>query len=306
MMFKHYLQLTKPGIIRGNLVAAAGGFFLASQGQIDWQLFIAVCLGTSLVVASGCVFNNYIDIDIDAKMQRTRNRELVQKIVPVSHALMQACLLGLAGFAILFFFTSKLAFGFGVLGFVVYVGFYSLYYKRHSVHGTLIGGLSGACPPVIGYFAVTHQLDIGGAILFLTFCIWQIPHSYAIAIYRFNDYKAANIPVLPIQEGIAKARYHIIGYIIAFAVACWALTYHGYAGSWFALGMGLISLYWLYIAKVGFQKMPTEQWGKQLMLLSIACIMLFCLLISVDFAHVAVHNDIQAALPTFSLEGLSS
>ena len=300
-MFKHYLRLTKPGIIRGNLVAAAGGFFLASQGQIDWLLFLAVCAGTSLIVASGCVFNNFIDKDIDAVMQRTCNRELVQKLVPVSHALLFAFALGVAGFATLYLFTSQVAFAFGVLGFVVYVGFYSLYYKRQSVHGTLIGGLSGACPPVIGYFAVTHQLDIGGAILFVTFCIWQIPHSYAIAIYRFEDYKAANIPVLPIQEGIAKARSHIIGYIVAFAVACWALSYHGYAGSWFALGMGLVSLYWLYIAKVGFEKMPTEQWGKQLMLFSIVCIMLFCVLISVDFTHMPMTTTEQASTLVQSL-----
>ncbi len=296
-MIKPYLQLTKPGIIRGNLVAAAGGFFLASQGQIDWLLFFAVCLGTTLVVASGCVFNNYIDRDIDSVMQRTCQRELVQKVVPVSCALLWAVLLGISGFAILFYYTSAAAFAFAVLGFVVYVGFYSLYYKRHSIHGTLIGGLSGACPPVIGYCAVSPQFDLGSAILFLTFCIWQIPHSYAIAIYRFDDYKAAAIPVLPIQAGIARARYHIIAYIIAFAIASLALTYLGYAGSWYALAMGLLSLYWLYIAKVSFQKMSAEQWGKQLMLFSIICIMAFCLLISIDFAHPQRFAEQLAGLP---------
>lgn len=296
-MIKPYLQLTKPGIIRGNLVAAAGGFFLASQGQIDWLLFFAVCLGTTLVVASGCVFNNYIDRDIDSVMQRTCQRELVQKVVPVSSALLWAVMLGVSGFAILFYYTSAAAFAFALLGFVIYVGFYSLYYKRHSIHGTLIGGLSGACPPVIGYCAVSQQFDLGSAILFLTFCIWQIPHSYAIAIYRFDDYKAAAIPVLPIQVGIARARYHIIAYIIAFAIASLALTYLGYAGSWYALSMGLLSLYWLYIAKVSFQKMSAEQWGKQLMLFSIICIMAFCLMISIDFAHPQMPAAQLAGLP---------
>ncbi|WP_087024839.1 heme o synthase [Thaumasiovibrio subtropicus] len=310
-MFKHYLQLTKPGIIRGNLVAAAGGFFLASQGQIDWILFLAVAMGTSLIVASGCVFNNVIDRDIDGKMKRTCNRELVQGVLPVSHALNFAFVLGLLGFLTLYTFTSVTAFGFGLLGFIVYVGFYSLYYKRQSVHGTLIGGLSGACPPVIGYCAVTHQFDAGAAVLFLTFIIWQIPHSYAIAIYRFDDYKAANIPVLPIQAGIDKARYHIIGYIVAFAVATFALTYLGYAGSWYALGMGLASLYWLYIAKVSFQKMPAEQWGKRLMLFSIVCIMVFCVLISVDFMPTDVTapqlawQDSTAMTSPFAVEGLN-
>ncbi|MFA0415062.1 heme o synthase [Vibrio renipiscarius] len=306
MTLNHYIQLTKPGIIRGNLVAAAAGFFLASQGQIDWLMFAAVCIGTSLIVASGCVFNNYVDRDIDAKMKRTCQRELVQKTVPVSHALILASVLGLAGFLSLYLFTSMMAFAFGVLGFAVYVGLYTLHYKRQSVHGTLIGGLSGACPPVIGYCAVAGQLDMGAVILFITFCIWQIPHSYAIAIYRFNDYKAASIPVLPIQEGIATARYHIIGYIVAFAAATFALTYLGYAGSWYALGMGLVSLYWLYLAKVSFQKMPAEQWGKQLTIFSIVSIMVFCVLISVDFSTPEASTSEQFAWVTTLFDGMKS
>lgn len=295
-MFKNYLQLCKPGIIRGNLIAAAGGFFLASQGQIDWLLFLAMSLGTTCVVAGGCVFNNYIDRDIDKKMKRTCQRALVLKVIPVSYALLFGATLSIIGFGTLYFTTSLAAFNFAVLGFVVYVGFYSLYYKRHSIHGTLIGSLSGACPPVIGYCAVSHQFDIGAAILFITFCIWQIPHSYAIAIYRFEDYKSASIPVFPIKAGIQLTRFHIIAYIIAFSFASLALTYSGYTGGIYALGMGLLSLYWLYIAKVGFQKMPTEQWGKQLMLFSIVCIMGFCLLISIDFVNPVVPSIDQAGL----------
>ena len=166
----------------------------------------------------------------------------------------------------------------------------------------MIGALSVACPPVIGYCAVSQQFDIGSAILFLTFCLWQIPHSYAIAIYRFEDYKAAAIPVLPVQAGINRARYHIIGYIIAFSIASLALTYLGYAGSWYALGMGLLSLYWLYIAKVSFQKVSAQQWGKQLMLFSIICIMAFCLLISIDFVLPDVPSAYQAWLNLSLLE----
>jgi len=296
LMLNHYIHLCKPGIIRGNIIAAAGGFFLASQGDIDWLQFIAMCIGTTCVVASGCVFNNFIDRDIDRIMKRTCQRELALKIIPISNALIWATTLGLIGFSTLFFTTSLLAFIFALLGFIIYVGAYSLYYKRHSVHGTLIGSLSGACPPVIGYCTVSQQFDVGALILFITFCIWQIPHSYAIAIYRFDDYKSANIPVLPIQAGMQRTQYHMIAYIIAFGIACLALTYSGYTGVWYALGMGLISLYWLYIAKVGYQKMPVEQWGKQLMLFSIISIMAFCLLISVDFVNLNVENFSQVRL----------
>ncbi|WP_305838022.1 heme o synthase [Photobacterium leiognathi] len=294
-MYRPYLKITKPGIIVGNLVAAIGGVLLASQGNIDWLLLLAVCMGTSLIVASGCVFNNVIDKDIDRLMKRTCERELVKNVIPVSHALIWATVLGLSGFYILSQFTTTVALQFGVLGFVVYVGLYSLYYKRKSVYGILIGGLSGACPPVIGYCAVTGHFDAGATILFITFCIWQLPHSYAIAIYRFDDYKAASIPVLPVEVGIARARLHIIAYIIAFAVAALALNYLGYAGSWYALGVGLVSLHWLYIAKVGYQKVPDAQWGKQMLLCSIANIMVFCLLISLDFSAGGLSENHQAS-----------
>lgn len=110
------------------------------------------------------------------------------------------------------------------MGFVVYVGVYSLYMKRHSVYGTLIGSLSGAAPPVIGYCAVTGDFDSGAAILLAIFSLWQMPHSYAIAIFRFKDYQAANIPVLPVVKGISVAKNHITLYIIAFAVATLMLT----------------------------------------------------------------------------------
>ena len=294
-MYRPYLKITKPGIIGGNLVAAIGGVLLASQGNIDWLLLLAVCMGTSLIVASGCVFNNVIDKDIDRLMKRTCERELVKNVIPVSHALIWATVLGLSGFYILSQFTTTIALQFGVLGFAVYVGLYSLYYKRKSIYGTLIGGLSGACPPAIGYCAVTGDFDAGAAILFVTFCIWQLPHSYAIAIYRFDDYKAASIPVLPVKVGIERARLHIIAYIIAFAVSALGLNYLGYAGSWYALSIGLMSLHWLYIAKMGYQKVPDAQWGKQMLLCSIANIMVFCLLISLDFSEGDLSENIQAS-----------
>jgi protoheme IX farnesyltransferase len=98
--------------------------------------------------------------------------------------------------------------------------------KRKSVYGTLVGSLSGAVPPVAGYCAASGRFDSGAAILLLMFCLWQMPHSYAIAIFRFKDYEAAKIPVLPVVKGISEAKQQIVLYILAFAVAtcCWCST----------------------------------------------------------------------------------
>lgn len=269
----------------GNLIAASSGFFLASRGNIDGATLLFVLLGTSLVIASGCVLNNVIDRDIDRKMSRTRKRALASGRLQVGNALIYGALLGVSGFSALYWQTNLITVFFAGLGFLVYVGLYSLRYKRSTVYGTLIGSLSGACPPVIGYVAVTNQFDVGAAIILLTFCLWQIPHSYAIAIYRFDDYRAANIPVLPIKQGIQAARRHMIAYIIGFAVAALMLTYYGYVGHWYALIIGGCSLYWLYLAKIGYQPDNEQLWARKLFVFSIVIIVAFSVLISVDFNH---------------------
>lgn len=175
-MMKKYLLVTKPGIIFGNMVSVIGGFLLAAQGNVDAFLMFATVVGVSLVVASGCVFNNYIDRDIDCLMERTKNRVLVQGLISPKITLIYATALGALGFALLYVFTNPQAVGFALLGFVVYVGVYSLYMKRKSVYGTLVGSLSGAAPPVIGYCAVSGQFDTGAMLLLVIFSLWQMPH----------------------------------------------------------------------------------------------------------------------------------
>lgn len=271
---KRYLLITKPGIIFGNLIAVIGGFFLASKGHFDLAKLFAVMVGTSLVVASGCVFNNYVDRDIDCMMERTRNRVMARGLISPPIALAYASLLGLGGVLILHFFTNDLALAFAIMGFIVYVGFYTLYFKRNSEYGTIIGSLSGAAPPVIGYCAASGHFDLGAALLLLIFCLWQMPHSYAIAIFRFNDYKAADIPVLPVKRGITIAKRHIVGYIVAFTAAAISLYICDYAGIGFLIVTGLIGCYWLLVAIKDYSKANEIQWAKRLFIISILAITL--------------------------------
>ncbi|WP_024667523.1 heme o synthase [Pseudomonas syringae] len=283
MSLKHFIQITKPGIIFGNVLSVAGGFFLASKGNIDFGVFLAAVIGTSLVVASGCVFNNCIDRDIDQRMERTRNRVLVQGLVSLKLALLYATLLGIAGVALLYTEANPLAALFAVIGFVIYVGFYSLYLKRRSVHGTLVGSLSGAMPPVIGYCAVSNSFDFAALTLLVMFSLWQMPHSYAIAIFRFNDYRAAKIPVLPVQRGILVTKRHILLYILAFLVATLMLTVGGYAGlNYLAVAAGM-GMYWLYMAWKGYKAVDDTVWARKLFVFSIFTITALSVMMSVDF-----------------------
>ncbi|MEA9390793.1 heme o synthase [Acerihabitans sp. TG2] len=283
-MIKQYLQVTKPGIIFGNLISVIGGFLLASKGQIDHALFLATLVGVSLVVASGCVFNNFIDRDIDKKMERTKNRVLVKGLISPKVTLVYATVLGIVGFVLLYQAANPLAMWLAVIGFIVYVGVYSLYMKRKSVYGTLIGSLSGAAPPVIGYCAVSGSFDMGALILLLIFSLWQMPHSYAIAIYRFNDYQAASIPVLPVKRGISVTKHHIILYIIGFMVATLMLTLGGYAGYKYFIVAAAVSVWWLGMALQGYKSANDDRiWARKLFIFSIVAITSLSVMMSVDF-----------------------
>ncbi|AVU34064.1 heme o synthase [Serratia marcescens] len=286
-MIKQYLQVTKPGIIFGNLISVVGGFLLASKGSINYPLFLATLVGVSLVVASGCVFNNYIDRDIDKKMERTKNRVLVKGLIAPSVTLVYATALGIAGFALLYIAANPLAMWLAVMGFVVYVGVYSLYMKRHSVYGTLIGSLSGAAPPVIGYCAVTNEFDAGALILLAIFSLWQMPHSYAIAIFRFKDYQAANIPVLPVVKGISVAKNHITVYILAFMIATLMLTLVGYAGYKYLIVAAAVSVWWLGMALRGYKTENDSVWARKLFVFSIVAITSLSVMMSIDFSATA-------------------
>jgi len=286
-MIKQYLQVTKPGIIFGNLISVVGGFLLASKGSIDYPLFLATLVGVSLVVASGCVFNNYIDRDIDKKMERTKNRVLVKGLIAPSVSLVYATALGIAGFALLYIGANPLAMWLAVMGFVVYVGVYSLYMKRHSVYGTLIGSLSGAAPPVIGYCAVTNEFDAGALILLAIFSLWQMPHSYAIAIFRFKDYQAANIPVLPVVKGISVAKNHITVYILAFMIATLMLTLVGYAGYKYLIVAAAVSVWWVGMALRGYKTDNDSVWARKLFVFSIVAITSLSVMMSIDFSATA-------------------
>lgn len=282
-MLRKYLFLTKPGILFGNFITTLGGFFLAAQGSIDILLLLLTLIGTTLVVASGCVVNNVIDQDIDTKMQRTQNRALVKKTISPTVALIYAFVLGLIGFSILWFGVNGYAFLFAVIGFVVYVGFYSLWTKRTSIHQTVIGSISGASPPVIGYTAVTHQFDVAALLLFLAYGLWQMPHSWAIAIYRFDDYKNAGIPILPVARSVYRTKIECVIYILLFAAVLNGLYCFGYTNVFFLITFNALTAYWFYLSIIGFKAENDQLWAKRFFLYSVILITLLSLSFSFTY-----------------------
>jgi protoheme IX farnesyltransferase len=272
-ILNEYFVLVKPGIVRGNAITAAAGFFLASQGSISWTLLLATVGGLSLVIASACVFNNYIDREIDKKMERTKNRALVKRRVSTLNALTYATLLGLLGFATLSHYANHLTAAIAFIGFFFYVVVYA-FFKRKSVHGTLVGSIPGAVPPVVGYCAVTNQVDAAAAILFLILVCWQMAHFYSIGIYRAKDYASANLPILPVKNGFKAAQKQIIFYIFALVGASLLLTFYSYTGYAYTAVVILLSIFWL---KLSFKKIDAsnaKKWSGKMFGFSIVALTL--------------------------------
>ena len=279
-MLKKYLFLTKPGILFGNFVTTLGGYFLAAQGSVDFLLLLITLLGTTLVVASGCVVNNVIDQDIDQKMQRTQNRAMVKKSISVPVALVYSLVLGVIGFSILWFWVNAYAFLFAVIGFVVYVVFYSLWTKRTTIHQTVIGSISGASPPVIGYTAVSNEFDLAALLIFIGYALWQMPHSWAIAVYRFDDYKNAGIPILPVARSILRTKIESLIYVVLFTITMNALYVYGYTNWLYLVILNALCIYWFYIGVLGFKAENDQLWAKRFFLFSVILITIVSLCFS--------------------------
>lgn len=288
-MFKTYYSLTKPGIIYGNLIPAIAGFFLASKGHLfNIPLFIAMIVGTSLIIGSGCVFNNYIDRFIDAKMSRTKHRALVTGKISEKNALVFGTVLGIAGSFVLFSFTNILTAVIGLVGFFVYVVVYGME-KRRSSFGTIVGSIAGATPPLAGYCAVTNTIDMGAILLFLFLVFWEMPHFYGIAMYRLQDYKAAGIPVLPAISGIKATKIHILFYTIAAVVTSLLLFFFGYTGYVYFVIAAILGIYWIWLCIKGFWIKDDKKWARQLFLFSLIILTALCVVMTID-SLVAINN----------------
>ncbi len=280
-VFRTYYQLTKPGIIYGNLVYATAGFLLAADGHINLGLLVETLAGIALVIASACVFNNYIDREIDKNMARTKRRALVLGTISEYRALSYASLLGILGFSILVVYTNGLTVAAGAVGMFFYLAMYG-YSKRRTIYGTLVGAVAGAMPPVAGYLAVANQLDPAAVVLFLVLVFWQMVHFYSIAIYRFDDYKNAKLPVLPVVKGTEIAKLNILFYSIGFVMLASLLTLFNYTGKLYLVVMLGFGVYWIYLALVGFSASDEKKWARKMFFYSLIVTLVFSFMLSVN------------------------
>lgn len=264
-------QTVKSGIIKSNLIPMFAGLTLAlytyhfSLVEKLPEIILAL-VGSVFVMGAAGAFNNLYDRDIDSIMERTKNRPTVTgeiKPVTVLWLGISTSILGIAAL----YLATPLAALLGFLGLFFYTVPYTMWSKRKTVYNTEIGSIAGAMPPLIGWAAIypdlTHPAIIG---LFVHAVIWQMPHFYAIAIRKHEEYKAANIPMLPVVKGIKRTYMQTNIYLVALILASYLFR---------SLSLGLmlvaflLSVSWLVLSIIGYRKMDSEKWAKSMFLFSL-------------------------------------
>lgn len=268
--WRDFLEITKPGINKSNLIAAFAGYLLAAGlDQFQFSTLLWTLLGTALVIAGGCTLNNFYDRDIDSVMDRTKQRSVAQGRVKPIVALWYGIFLTTAGLLVLALGVNILSAILAFTGFSVYVFIYTMWLKRTSTTNTVIGGFSGAVPPVIGWVAVTNELDLNAFALFLILFMWQPPHFFALAMRKAKDYKAAGIPMLPVVKGFKETKKQMLLFTILLLLSSLILFVTGVC-SWFYLVCALIlgGIY-VVLAIKGFKTDDDDKWSRQMFFYSL-------------------------------------
>lgn len=249
-VWQDYLELCKPRVVALMLLTVVVGMYLAVPGWVPLTTLFSTLLGIGFCAGSAAAINHLVDKRIDTMMARTKKRPVAQGRVSIQQAICFAVILGVVGLVVLSCFVNTLTAVLSFITIIGYAGVYTGYLKRATPQNIVIGGLAGAAPPLLGWTAVTNQLDPQALLLVLLIFTWTPPHFWALAIYRFEDYKHAEIPMLPVTHGIRYTKLNVLLYTILLVVVSVLPFVVGMSG-WFylvgALLFGVRFMYWAVI-----------------------------------------------------------
>jgi heme o synthase len=287
--FRQYWPLTKPRVVALIVFTALVGMLLAVPGIPPWRALLFGNLGIWLAAASAAAINHLIDQRIDALMARTQHRPLPAGHLNGPQVLIFAVSLGLASMLILVLWVNVLT---ALLTFASLIGYaviYTAYLKRATPQNIVIGGAAGAAPPVLGWAAVTGEVDPHALLLFLIIFIWTPPHFWALAIFRRDDYARAEIPMLPVTHGIPYTRWHVLFYTVLLFVATLLPWITGMSGVFYLGGAVILNLVFLYYA-VRLLNPPNDYFAMEVFKYSIVYLMALFAFLLVDHYLVPAAN----------------
>ncbi len=217
--FQQFLALTKPRVVSLIVFTAVIGMFLATPGMVPLPLLLSATVGIALVAGAAAAVNCLIEQKLDALMARTRARPLVRGAVTSPQTLLFACVVGGLGLVILNTQVNALTMWLTLATFVGYAVVYTVILKPLTPQNIVIGGASGAMPPVLGWAAVTGEVSADALLLFLIIFAWTPPHFWALALYRKEEYAKAGMPMLPVTHGDQFTQLHVLLYTIILTAA---------------------------------------------------------------------------------------
>lgn len=247
--WRDYVELCKPRVVMLMLLTVLVGMYLAAPGWVSCALLLNALVGIGLCAGSAAAINHLVDRRIDSIMARTKKRPVAHGRVSVYQAAWFALIMGGLGLTVLAVFVNKLTALLTFITLIGYAGVYTGYLKRATPQNIVIGGLAGAAPPLLGWTAVTNQLDPQALLLVLIIFTWTPPHFWALAIYRREEYQNAEIPMLPVTHGIQFTKLNVYLYTILLLVVSVLPFVVGMSGLFYlagALVLGARFLFWAH------------------------------------------------------------
>lgn len=245
--WRQFYILTKPKVTQLAVFCAVIGMFLATPGMVPWRILVGGSLGITLLASAAFAVNCLIEQKVDAKMKRTAWRPSATGELSVKSILIFSAILGASGMLLLWYFANPLTMWLTFFTFVGYAVVYTWFLKPATSQNIVIGGLSGAMPPALGWAAVADQVPPEAWLLVLIIFVWTPPHFWALALYRREDYEKSGLPMLPNTHGEKYTLLHIVLYTLIMLAASLLPYVYGMSGLLYlltALILGLIFLYY--------------------------------------------------------------
>ncbi len=254
--WRDYLALCKPKVVLMILITVMVGMYLASEHHFDVKLMLIANIAIGFAASAAAVINHIIDVNIDAKMQRTKWRPLVNQRISNKQALFFAAGLAFSSMFLLLNYINTLTALLTLIGFIGYALIYSCFLKHKTPQNIVYGGFAGAIPPLLGWTSITNNIELEPLLLTLIIFLWTPAHFWPLAIDRLEDYRQANVPMLPVIKGVDYTKTCIVIYTLATILASLLPYFFHYSG---ALYLSLVLLLGLWFGYYAMQlKMATN------------------------------------------------
>ena len=278
----NFLALTKPKIVLLLTLTALVGMMLTIEFYTNILSSLASLLGFAFLAASSAALNQIFDRESDKNMERTKKRPLASGDISLTQALSFTAILLFIGSSLLLYFSNLLTLFITTFGFIFYSLVYTIYLKWATPQNIVIGGLSGALPPLIGWTAVTNEISLLPLILVLIIFLWTPPHFWPLAIDRLDEYKKEGVPMMPIAKGVSRTKKEMIVYSVLLLGASLAPFFYGLTGYFYLISTTALNLYFIYLC-IAYLNDEENELSMKIFNFSVQYMLLFFLATYVDF-----------------------